>query len=76
MPVALRLDRHLFAIDEKTDPECIVGGNIQATLAEYYQQAETAAQAKLAGISLQDVLDSILVKQVQKEAQQRKENSQ
>lgn len=68
--------RHLFAIDEKTAPECIVGGNIQATLAEYYQQAETAAQAKLAGISLQDVLDSILVKQAQKEAQQRKENSQ
>lgn len=53
-----------------------MGGNIQATLAEYYQQAETAAQAKLAGISLQDVLDSILVKQAQKEAQQRKENSQ
>ena len=57
---------HLFAIDEKTNPQCIVGGNIQATLDEFYQQAETAAEAKLAKTSIQDVIDSILVKQAQK----------
>lgn len=71
--LAVEGQRHLFAIDEKTAPNCIVGGNIQATLDIYYQQAENAADAKLAAISLQDVLDTILVKQSQKEAQQRKE---
>ena len=68
-------DRHLFTIDEKTAPECIVGGNIQATLAEYYHQAEVAAQAKLATVTLQDVLDSILVRQAQKEAARRKDEN-
>lgn len=60
--------RHLFTIDEKTAPECIVGGNIQATLADYYHQAEVAAEAKLVQFKLADVIDSILVKQAQKEA--------
>lgn len=66
-------DKHLFTIDEKTAPECIVGGNIQSTLTEFYHQAEVAADAKLASITLQDVIDTILVKQAQKEALQRKE---
>ena len=60
--------RHLFTIDEKTEPACIVGGNIQATLADYYHQAEVAAEAKLVQFKLADVIDSILVKQAQKEA--------
>lgn len=54
--------QHLFTIDEKTNPECIIGGNIQATLEKFYQQAEDAAKARLARTSLQDVLDTILVR--------------
>ena len=65
---------HLVTVDQKTNPECIVGGNIQATLTEYYQQAETAAEAKLVTIKLQDILDTIMVRQAQKEARQREEN--
>ena len=60
-------NRHLFTIDERTNPDCIVGGNIQSTLSAYYQQAEVAAAAKLAATSLQDVIDTILVKQAQKD---------
>lgn len=58
---------HLFTIDEKTNPDCIVGGNIQPTLASFYQQAETAAKAKLAQTTLADVLDTIIVKQTEKQ---------
>lgn len=73
--LAIEGDASLFAIDERTNPECIVGGNIQETLNEYYQQAETAAKAKLAATSLQDIIDTIRVKQARKEALQRKQES-
>lgn len=67
--LAVEEDQHIFTIDHKTNPECIVGGNIQSALSEFYQQAETAAKAKLASITLQDVLNSILVKQSEKDPQ-------
>src|SRR5699024_2053860 len=66
--LAIEGDAHLFTIDERTNPQCIVGGNIQETLDGFYQQAETAAKAKLARISLQDVIDTIRVKQALKDA--------
>lgn len=55
----------LFIIDHNTNPQCIVGGNIQSTLEDYYHHAETAVQQ----ITLQDVIDTILVKQAEKEKQ-------
>ena len=55
-------------MDEKTNLDCIVGGNIQPTLREFYQQVETAVKAKLARIILQDVLDTITVRQARKMA--------
>ncbi|MBB1079297.1 Rrf2 family transcriptional regulator [Limosilactobacillus sp. STM2_1] len=70
--LAIEGDAHLFAIDKRTNPACIVGANIQETLNEYYQQAENAAKAKLAATTLQDVINTIRVKQAQKEALQRK----
>lgn len=65
--LAVEKDKPLFEIDHKTNPECIVGGNIQATLTDYYRQAEIAAKAKLNNIKLSDVVDTILVKQKEKE---------
>lgn len=65
--------QHLFNVDPKTNPDCIVGGNIQSVLNRYYQDAEIAAYGKLASTSLQDVLDSIRVLQAQKEAAQHQE---
>lgn len=72
--LAVEDNTHLFTIDRKTNPECIVGGNIQETLTEVYHQAEVAAEAKLVRTSLQDIIDTILVKQAQKNAEQRKED--
>lgn len=62
----------LFAIDHETNPTCIVGGNIQPTLIDYFSHAETAAGAVLDKISLQDVIDTILVKDAKKRAEQNK----
>lgn len=67
--IAIEHNQHLFTVDEKTNPECIVGGNIQETLRAYYDQVEVAAEAKLARISLADVIDSIIVKEAQKKAE-------
>lgn len=64
--LAVEDEQHLFTVDPKTNPECVVGGNIQETLSNFYEQAETAAKAKLASITLQDVLNTILVKQTEK----------
>nr|WP_303094143.1 Rrf2 family transcriptional regulator [Limosilactobacillus mucosae] len=64
--LATENEQQLFAIDKKTNPKCIVGGNIQPTLQKFYQQAEDAAKAQLARTSLQDILDTILVRQAEK----------
>lgn len=65
--LAVEKEKPLFEIDHDTNPQCIVGGNIQATLEHYYGEAETAAKAKLNQITLSDVINSILVKQKEKE---------
>lgn len=70
--LAIEKDKTLFEIDHKTNPKCIVGGNIQATLKKYYAEAEIAAKAKLNQISLQDIINTILVKQKEKEANNKK----
>ena len=44
------------------------------TLDGFYQQAETAAKAKLARTSLQDVIDTIRVKQAMKDAEKERRN--
>ncbi|MBU5276764.1 Rrf2 family transcriptional regulator [Lactiplantibacillus argentoratensis] len=65
---AIEGDKPLLAVDHKTNPDCIVGGNIQTVLKQYYQDAQTAAEARLAKTSLQDVVDNILVEQAKKDA--------
>lgn len=65
--MAVEKDKPLFEIDHKTNPQCIVGGNIQETLEQYYNQAEVAAKAKLNNTKLSDIIDTILVKQKEKE---------
>lgn len=66
--LAIEKKKPLFEIDYDTNPQCIVGGNIQQTLTYYYQEAENAALAKLNQITLADVIGTILVHQKQKEA--------
>ncbi|MFR4968085.1 Rrf2 family transcriptional regulator [Lactobacillus kalixensis] len=72
--LAVEKEKPLFEIDHKTNPECIVGGNIQSTLSTFYSQAEIAAKAKLNQTTLADVINTILVKQKEKEKLQEQNN--
>lgn len=56
-------NKPLFELDKKTNPECIVGGNIQGVLGDYYEQAKISAQRKLNDTTLQDLIETILVRQ-------------
>ncbi|KRM72240.1 Rrf2 family transcriptional regulator [Lacticaseibacillus brantae] len=53
----------LLHVDEKTNPACIVGGNIQETLNAAYQQVQNAAEVQMQAISLQSIIDDILVRE-------------
>ncbi|MFD1392125.1 Rrf2 family transcriptional regulator [Lacticaseibacillus jixianensis] len=50
----------LLHVDEKTNPQCPVGGNIQATLNEVYDGIQQAAEASMAAVSLQQIIDGIV----------------
>ena len=65
--LAVEGDRQLFTLDTNTNPECIVGGNIQKVLGAYYEDAKMAALKKFNQVSLQDIIDTILVEQKAKE---------
>lgn len=65
--LAVEDNHHLFTIDYETNPECIVGGNIQTTLNQYYDEIEVAAKAKMDSIKLADIINTILVRQKEKE---------
>jgi DNA-binding IscR family transcriptional regulator len=64
---AVEPDQPVFAVDPKTNPLCIVGGNIQTVLTNVYAQATAAAQHELAVTTLQMVIDQILTEQHKKE---------
>lgn len=63
---ALDEDNNLLHIDEKTNPRCIVGGNIQDTLNLAYQKVQNAAENQMNDITLQDIIEDILVRDAQK----------
>ena len=54
-------NQNLLHIDEKTNPACIVGGNIQETLTGIYDQIQKNAEDSMAQVTLQQIIDSILV---------------
>lgn len=64
---AINMDHSLLHVDPKTNPQCIVGGNIQNTLNGFYNEIELAALTKMSQISLQDIIGDILKRQAQKE---------
>lgn len=63
---AINMDHSLLHVDPKTNPQCIVGGNIQNTLNGFYNEIELAALTKMSQISLQDIIGDILKRQAQK----------
>ncbi|CAJ1192815.1 Rrf2 family transcriptional regulator [Companilactobacillus crustorum] len=60
-------DKQLFTLDINTNSDDIVGGNIQNVLGTYYEDAKLAALRKFNNVSLQDIIESILVEQKEKE---------
>lgn len=63
---ALPMDHHFLHVDPETEPKCIVGGNIQATLTQKYHEVEEAAFKKMQTISLKSIISDILTKNQQK----------
>ncbi|GEO59168.1 Rrf2 family transcriptional regulator [Companilactobacillus bobalius] len=57
---AIEDNQKLLHIDEKTNPQCIVGGNIQETLTGIYDRIQADAEESMSQISLQQIIDGIL----------------
>lgn len=56
-------NQNLLHVDEKTNPACIVGGNIQDTLNVIYDDIQNQAEQRMQGITLQSIIDDILVRE-------------
>lgn len=63
---AINMDHDLLHIDPKTNPKCVVGGNIQDTLNEAYRQIQSKATDEMRQISLQYIIDGITTRQAAK----------
>lgn len=68
--LAINMDHNLLHIDPKTNPQCVVGGNIQESLDGFYAKVQKAALDEMAAITLADVIDDILAKHRVKAAKQ------
>lgn len=65
---AVEEDGNLLHVDDKTNPQCIVGGNIQETLRGAYSQVQRAAENQMAQISLADLITEIWTREKQRES--------
>lgn len=64
---AINMDHTLLHIDPKTNPKCIVGGNIQQSLNHFYDEIEDFAYTRMKQITLADVIGDILERESNKE---------
>ncbi|MGY5338846.1 Rrf2 family transcriptional regulator [Levilactobacillus spicheri] len=53
----------LLNVDQHTSQSCPVGAVMPATLAHYYDEIQAAAEAQMAKITLQDVLNDVTLRQ-------------
>ncbi|AQW21127.1 transcriptional regulator [Lentilactobacillus curieae] len=65
--LAISPDNSLLNVDEKTNSTCPVGSVIPNVLDHYYQEIQSTAEARMAKITLQEVLDDVCV--IQKKTQ-------
>ncbi|WP_203641362.1 Rrf2 family transcriptional regulator [Levilactobacillus andaensis] len=59
---------NLLHVDDKTNPKCVVGGNIQETLRVAYDEVQRAAEAQMAQITLASLVDDIWTREREKKA--------
>lgn len=64
---AVEDNHNLLHVDEKTNPQCVVGGNIQDTLNDVYAEIQNTAERKMASVSLQQIIDDILLREQRKD---------
>lgn len=57
---ALDMNQNLLHVDPKTNPNCLVGANIQDTLDEAYRRVEEVAFQEMAQVTIQDIVDGIV----------------
>lgn len=57
---AIDTNHNLLHVDPKTNPKCIVGGHIQATLNKVYGKIQQNAEEQMQAITLQAIIDDIL----------------
>lgn len=55
---AIEGTKPLLHLDTQTNPECGVGVNIQLALQDYYDKVQEQAEAAMAKITLQDILNT------------------
>lgn len=63
---AIEDNHNLLHVDEKTNPKCIVGGNIQQTLTGIYDKIQADAENSMAQVTLQYIIEDILVNNAKK----------
>ena len=55
---AIEGEKPILHQDTHTNPNCGVGVNIQLALRDYYDEIQRAAEARMASITLQDIIDT------------------
>ena len=56
---AVELDREVFNVHQNTNPNCIVGANIQTALEESFSKAQQQMEAELKQVTLASVIQNI-----------------
>ncbi|MGX6427690.1 Rrf2 family transcriptional regulator [Levilactobacillus yonginensis] len=59
---AVEEDGNLLHVDDKTNPKCVVGANIQDTLREAYDEVQRVAEAQLKRQTLAQIIAGILTR--------------
>lgn len=61
---SIEKDNRLLHVDKKTNPACIVGGNIQEALNEAYDSIQQKAEEQMKKITLADIIEKISINEI------------
>ncbi|ARN89117.1 Rrf2 family transcriptional regulator [Levilactobacillus brevis] len=64
-------DTQLIQVDPKTNPNCIVGGNIQTVLDKKYQEFQSVVLAEMKKTTLADILHEVAQEELRKRPENR-----
>jgi len=64
-------DTQLIQVDPKTNPNCIVGGNIQTVLNQKYQEFQSVVLAEMQKTTLANILQTVAQEELQKRPKNR-----